>query len=284
MNARKKQSQRTNVSWGRILFCAFVCAVLVPCFSFLPQAQGADDPVSYRVVFVAADDTLNVRSEPGSSSPVVGTLAPSAQGIRITGEKKMVGDSAWYPIETEDLGGWVLGLFLTQDYPPEEFCAAQPVDFLGAFTDAIAKKDGEALASMVDSDRGLRLYLDPWSKGVRLSAEQLRTIFADSTKSTWGLDPDMEPVDEGTFSENVLPLLERDLLNATTNACNAMNHPEASDPHMVPQGAEGVNYYSFYRSPGADENELDWGEWVVGIEFWNGRMVLSYLAHYKWTP
>ena len=279
-----KQFRKTKTRWGQIMLCVVVCALLVTCFSLPAPADAADEPASYRVVFVADDDTLNVRSAPGASNPAVGSLAPGTQGVRITGGKKLVGNSAWYPISSSGLTGWVNGLFLTREVAPKEFCEYELGDFLSTLTSAIHEKNGEMLASIVDEERGLRLYLDPWSKGVRLSAKQLRTIFSDPTKSTWGLDPDGVPVETGTFSENVLPLLERDMLSSTTMTCNAMKHPEASGPHKLPQGCDGINYYSYYRSPGPGEAVQDWGEWVVGVETWKNRPVLGYLAHYQWTP
>lgn len=284
MKVKVKHIKRVTVPWDKILLCVVVCALFVSYPSFLLQAEVTQDGVSYRVVFVADDDTLNVRSAPGAFSSVVGTLAPSAQGVRIIGEKKLVGGSAWYPISASRLNGWVMGRYLTQDVDSDLFCSLNPIGFLERLIEAVELESGERLASMVDKERGLRLYLDSWSKGVLLKAEQLSAIFTDSTQSTWGLNPDDVPVEEGTFSENVLPLLKRDLLKHTKISCNSMNHPEASGPQMLPQGCSGVNYISYFRSPGPDEVVQDWGEWVVGVEKWDGRFILSYLAYYKWTP
>lgn len=274
------QHSPARLRW--VLLSLILCGLILSMFPPVARADTGD--YSYRVVFVAPDDTLNVRSGPGASNPVAGELASDARGIRITGEGQMVGETSWYPIDASGLTGWVAGRYLTRDVAPEAFCESAPTDLLDALNKAITERDGELLATLVDEERGLQLFLDSWGQGIRISAKQLRTIFTDPAQSTWGLDPDMTPVEKGTFADNVLPILERDLLHPTTVACNAMNHPEASGPHMLPQGCEGINFYGFFRSPGPDENELDWGEWVVGFEYQGDRPVLSYLAHYHWEP
>nr|WP_290668505.1 SH3 domain-containing protein [Ardenticatena sp.] len=66
----------------------------------------------YRVVRVAEDDVLNVRSGPGVAYEIVGALPPNAEGVRITGEPVQVNDSFWVPIEWNGVSGWVNGFYL----------------------------------------------------------------------------------------------------------------------------------------------------------------------------
>ncbi len=294
-----------------LLRCLFCCLAIL-CLAPAPPAGAEGVDATYRVMFVAQDDTLNIRSAPGASNTVVGMLPPDAQGLRITGVKQMVGRTAWYPIAYAELRGWVSGRFLAREIPPEVFCRVGGAEILeqldqsfqlkngASFTSlldkegrpqilaqlerAIGERNGALLASLVDPDRGLRLYLDPWGKGMTLGADELGSIFTSPVKGTWGVDSEVQPVDPGTFTEVVLPLLERDVLHPTRVACNEMQRPEPSPPGMVPMGAEGINFYSYFRSPRPDENELDWSEWYVGIEEWDGRLVVSFLAHFHWTP
>ena len=64
---------------------------------------------AFRVTNVAAADVLNVRDGPSAGNVVVGTLAPDARAIRITGPCR----SGWCPVAREALTGWVNRSFLT---------------------------------------------------------------------------------------------------------------------------------------------------------------------------
>lgn len=80
-------------------------------FSELYNQPETDEPL-YHVVFVARDDVLNVRRQPGVGNPIVGTLAYDAKNIRVTGPAQYVDDSPWVPIQFGALTGWVNKNFL----------------------------------------------------------------------------------------------------------------------------------------------------------------------------
>jgi hypothetical protein len=67
---------------------------------------------TFRIVNVASDDTLNVRSGPGVNNPVVGEIPPNGTGIEITGEPVVVDPSPWVPVRYGNLEGWVNLRFL----------------------------------------------------------------------------------------------------------------------------------------------------------------------------
>lgn len=77
-----------------------------------PEAQ---DRALYRVVNVQADDVLNVRSGPGVTYPLVGTIPTAATGIRTTGAGLQEGDMLWVPVRYGDIGGWVNRYFLAEE-------------------------------------------------------------------------------------------------------------------------------------------------------------------------
>ena len=65
-----------------------------------PVPPEAAAPV-YRVAFVAANDTLNVRRRADADSAVVSQLPPDATGITVVGEGQSVrGGGLWLPVET----------------------------------------------------------------------------------------------------------------------------------------------------------------------------------------
>lgn len=65
------------------------------------------------VVGVAADDTLNVRTGPGTDYPVAFTLEPLADDIRATGHNR-IGEGAWAEIDVGGRTGWASIVFLLQ--------------------------------------------------------------------------------------------------------------------------------------------------------------------------
>lgn len=67
------------------------------------------------VVGVAADDTLNVRSGPGTSFDVVVELAPLDDGFTATGRNRTLDDgSFWSEVVAEGVTGWANGAYLAQ--------------------------------------------------------------------------------------------------------------------------------------------------------------------------
>jgi hypothetical protein len=66
------------------------------------------------VVGVAADDTLNVRSGPGTDFDVVVELGPLSEDATATGHNRTVEDSFWAEVEADDTTGWVNVLYVAQ--------------------------------------------------------------------------------------------------------------------------------------------------------------------------
>lgn len=70
----------------------------------------------WRVVGVAANDVLNIRSGPGVSNAIVGVFQPGARGVRITGRIRTLQSGAvWAEVRGSGLPGgtgWVNGRFI----------------------------------------------------------------------------------------------------------------------------------------------------------------------------
>jgi len=87
------------------------------------QAQALDPAIkapqssrqTYNVIGINDGDTLNVRSNPGSQSPLAATLDGRATGIVITGESFRVGSDVWVPIRVGNVSGWVNRKYLSPD-------------------------------------------------------------------------------------------------------------------------------------------------------------------------
>lgn len=236
----------------------------------------------YRVVFVTADDVLNVRSGPGANNPITGTLPPGTTGIRITGSGQVVAGSTWVPVVAGNVAGWVNSRFLTLEIAPENFCQDEAVqEVLETLKTAVTRQDGAQLAQLVHPERGLRIHHAWWNPAVHLNRNEVSTIFTTATRYNWGVEDGSGFDLTGPFNQQILPLLQQDLLPATEQACNDILHGATAGLIQLPDGYQRMNFYSLFR-PADDTIEFDWGTWVVGIEQWQGTYYISYLVHYAY--
>ena len=249
-----------------------------------PVPPEAAAPV-YRVAFVAANDTLNVRRRADADSAVIGQLPPDATGITVAGEGQGVrGGGLWLPVETAVGSGYVNSRFLTEAIGREAFCADPAVnELLTRLQTAIATEDAALLGQLVHPTRGLRLRLNWWNEEVIVREDALADIFRDRARDAvnWGTNEGSGEAIRGTFSDVMLPFLTRDLLGATQWACAELLYGPTAGLITLPEGYEAVHFYSAYR-PAPAEQEFDWGTWAVGVERWQGRYYVSYLIHYRY--
>src|SRR5690242_14949984 len=65
---------------------------------------------TFRVVYVAPDDVLNMRSGPSVGYPVVGRIPPYGRGVRVVGHCR-----DWCPVSYNGASGWVNPIYLAPD-------------------------------------------------------------------------------------------------------------------------------------------------------------------------
>ncbi len=247
-----------------------------------PTATATQAALTYRVTFVTSDDTLNVRSGPGVSFDVVGQLLPEATGVQITGSGTVVQGSTWVPIAANGLRGWVNSRYLTTDIPQAQFCDDTAVTRLVAeLQTAVANRDDALLGQLIHPERGIRIHTYWWNSAVFIRGTEAQRLFSSATSYYWGIEDGSGFDITGTFAQAILPDLERDLLPASEKGCLEILHGGTAGLVRLPDGYEQTPYISLYR-PATDESGFDWGTWVLGIEWWNGRYYLSYLVHYQW--
>jgi S1-C subfamily serine protease len=76
-----------------------------------PIQRAKDGPHRVRVVGVAANDTLSVRSGPGATFPIV-TAAANRSEMFVTGPSEFNGSTEWVPVEYGNWSGWVARKFV----------------------------------------------------------------------------------------------------------------------------------------------------------------------------
>jgi len=245
----------------------------------LPQESSVE---FYRVAFVADNDRLNVRSGPGVENEISGTFAPDESDILISGPGQQVAGSNWVPVTGNGVQGWVNDRYLTGQVLSAAFCQDTAVlSLLEQLQTAVANEDGDLLAELVDPQRGLRLHTSWWNPEVHVQQEDVSGLFSSTTVHDWGIEDGSGLPISGSFGEVMLPLLQDNLLTASSKTCNQIEHGPTAGLVRLPDGYQNVNSYSYYR-PATDTIGFDWGTWVIGIEFWQSEPVLSYLVFYAY--
>jgi hypothetical protein len=202
--------------------------------------------------------------------------------VRIVGFGQTVGDSVWVPINVDESSGWVNSRFLTEDIAGDDFCSdGETAALLDELRDAIQERDGNHLAEISSPERGLRFRRYWRSEGVRFENQQINNVFNLTQSYFWGVADGSGEDINGSFSDIIVPLLDRNLVGSTEIGCNEILQGGTAGLVQLPFRYEGANYYSMYR-PAPAGNEFDWGTWVVGIERWQERYFVSFLVHFEW--
>lgn len=68
-------------------------------------------PALFDVTGVAATDVLNIRAAPSASAPIIGTLAPDAEGIEVIAANDRL---TWGRVNTGETSGWVSLAYLAR--------------------------------------------------------------------------------------------------------------------------------------------------------------------------
>ncbi|MEC9344147.1 MAG: SH3 domain-containing protein [Pseudomonadota bacterium] len=104
-------------------FNAMAIPVLLALLAGAAVPALAQDSGIYRVSGVAADDRLNIRAEPRSDAPVVGSFAPGAGRIDVLEVRANAG-APWGRVIAGEANGWVAMRFLAPD-------TAEPIEGTG---------------------------------------------------------------------------------------------------------------------------------------------------------
>jgi hypothetical protein len=83
--------------------------------NFIATGTGKHSHVSNQFpLYRTFNESLNVRSGPGTNSAIVGQIPHPGQGIEITGSGVAVTDSLWVPVRYQLLTGWVNSYYLME--------------------------------------------------------------------------------------------------------------------------------------------------------------------------
>jgi len=254
----------------------------------LPALNGVPAARQARVVLVADDDNLNVRTGPGVDNPVFGMLAPGTV-VRTTGNSTPVSSSRWVEVSTPAGLGWVNERYLAAVVDRNAFAAD---DRVGEALDEMAgiMADLGDLTPVV-SWRGL--YVSHHDDPVRFG--DLDDLLTDRTTYKWPSnafdvnDPDFaNEAPSRTFAEEIAASFVSAYLD--TDTVITFNEPiEAGNGRLaeyaIPFALAGFNYVGVY-DPGdnPEYGGLDWTIWYVSFDYEGGAPVVVGLTLDQWSP
>jgi hypothetical protein len=229
-------------------------------------------------------DFLNIRNGPGVSNAIVGTFEYTETNITRTGSASGFGSNTWYQVKIPSGGtGWVNSYYLTEYIYPETFCSdARIAQLFAQLKQAVNHSDGPLFASLVSPIHGLDVRLWHYASPINYTATGAAGAFTSTTVQNWGAGPSgMDTT--GTFASVIQPKLQ-DVLNASTYAAYC-NDPEFASLFSEPWPGiyTNFNYYSLVK-PGTPGVDLDYREWMAGIEYVRGTPYLVSLIHIVWEP
>jgi hypothetical protein len=149
------------------------------------------------------------------------------------------------------------------------------------FTSALADRDGQALAALVNPRRGLVIRIDWWNPDVGIPYLTVPNLLTSPAVVEWGIERENDKPIEGTFKETILPALDSTLEGEPLVGCNSLNVGRTARSVQWPDEFTNINFYSFYRPPNVAGNELSWRAWAMGIEYVGGEPYLSLLIQYR---
>jgi hypothetical protein len=226
-------------------------------------------------------DVLVIRSDAGSSNPVVGSFAPDAINIMRTGQVKSAEGGTWVEVARPEGGtGWVDDRYLTEYVTRDAFCSDGRVpSLITQVKQAMDGSNGPLLASLVSPKHGVRVNYWRGATPVNYTNASAQGIFADSSSINWGAGPSGTP-DVGTFAQIVQPDLAGVLASGYQLSCD---DPSYADMFPHPWAYFNIHYYAVVQ-PATPGNEMDWKVWLLGFEYVDGQPYLFGTVHYIWEP
>jgi len=256
----------------------------------LPEGQPTPLPYTLAVFSLVSPDVLNVRSEPGVDSAILEFLPADERGIKPTGRTQQADGWLWTEIERPSgVTGWAASEFLVEEIDPAVMCADSRLNsLLDQFIQAVRKRDGTALSSVISPLHGLRIHLQQDVEGVVITGPlELGSLFDSDAVYDWGAHPVSGESLIGTFAEKVLPSLLDVVGTDPKRICNTLqqglSYGNTSETISWPEFYGSLNYMALFR-PAPLGDELNWRTWAIGIDYVNGKPYVSVLIQYYWTP
>ena len=174
------------------------------------------------------------------------------------------------------------GTGLTSPANPSSICNdPQVTALIDSFKSAVLKSDGPLLGSLVSPARGMDVAFFRDGTVITYDQNHAKFLFETTFQVDWGAEPGSGAAKSGSFHDVVVPKLKESFNQAYTLHCNELSHGGATYDLKWPYQGE---FYSVYF-PGTEANgNMDWHNWVMGIEYVNGKPYIYALMQFFWEP
>ncbi len=171
--------------------------------------------------------------------------------------------------------------------PGTTFCSDARVQAaIGGLTAAVKAQDGPALEEVIDPVDGLDIYYRVATPPVHIAQDEIVGLFTSTFAYTWGDQAGSGLPVEGTFNVEILPLLLDVFEKSFTQGCQDLATGVGTGPTTAlvywPAEFAEMPFIALFRTPGPQDNELDWRTWAVGFTVVNGQPKIRVLVQYVW--
>jgi len=104
-------------------------------------------------------------------------------------------------------------------------------------------------------------------------------LFETTYQVDWGAEPGSGAAKRGSFHDVVVPKLKESFNQPYTLHCNELSHGGATYELKWPYQGE---FYSVYYPGTEASGNMDWHNWVMGIEYANGKPYVYALMQFFW--
>lgn len=157
----------------------------------------------------------------------------------------------------------------------------QVTALIDSFKKAVLNADGALLSSLISPTRGMDVAFFRDGTVITYKPEQAKFLFETTFEVDWGAEPGSGNPKMGSFHDVVVPELVKAFNQPYTLYCNELKHGGATYELEWPYEGE---FYSVYF-PGTEANgNMDWHNWVMGIEYVGGKPYVYALMQFFWEP
>ena len=157
----------------------------------------------------------------------------------------------------------------------------QVTALIDSFKSAILNANGELFGSLVSPARGMDVAFFREGATINYDQNHAKFLFVTTYQVDWGAEPGSGAAKRGAFHDVVVPKLKESFNQATR--CSVMSFRTAVRPMNLSWPYQG-EFYSVYF-PGTEANgNMDWHNWVMGIEYASGKPYVYALMQFFWEP
>ena len=214
-------------------------------------------------------------ASPATQAPATPTFLPLPTSTLFVGTPSMVAQTPG--AFTPQPGGTV-----TAATNPSSICGdPQVTAMIDSFKKAILNSDGPLLSSLVSPERGMDVAYFRDGTVITYQPEHAKFLFETTFEVDWGTEPGSGAPKKGSFHDVVVPELVKIFNQPFTLHCNELMHGGATYELEWPYQGE---FYSIYFPGTAENGNMDWHTWVMGIEYVSGKPYVYALMQFFWEP